>query len=71
VAESSRTLVRLLTERQIRRGVHHSITALEADIESWIEHWNTNPKPFVWTKTADEILTRLARYLQRIPGAKH
>jgi transposase len=61
----------LLTDRQIRRGVHDSITALEHDIESWIEHWNANPKPFVWTKTADEILTRLARYLQRIPGAGH
>ena len=59
----------LLTDRQIRRGVHDSITALEHDIESWIDHWNANPKPFVWTKTADEILTRLARYLQRIPGA--
>jgi hypothetical protein len=47
------------------------ITALEHDIESWIEHWNTNPKPFVWTKTTDEIVTRLARYLQRIPGAGH
>ena len=61
----------LLTDRQIRRGVHDSITTLERDIESWIEHWNANPKPFVWTKTADEILTRLARYLQRIPGAGH
>ena len=61
----------LLTDRQIRRGVHDSITTLERDIESWIEHWNANPKPFVWTKTADEILTRLARYLQRTPGAGH
>ena len=61
----------LLTERQLRRGIHDSITALEHDIEFWIEHWNANPKPFVWTKTADEILGRLARYLQRIPGAGH
>ena len=62
---------RLLTDRQLRRGAHDSIAALERDIESWIEHWNADPKPFVWTKTADEILDRLARYLQRIPGAGH
>ena len=61
----------LLTDRQIRRGVYDSIAALERDIASWIEQWNADPKPFVWTKTADEILGRLARYLQRIPGAGH
>jgi transposase len=61
----------LLTDRQIRRGVHDSIAALERDIASWIKQWNADPKPFVWTKTADEILGRLARYLQRIPGAGH
>ncbi|HET9560592.1 MAG TPA: IS630 family transposase, partial [Propionibacteriaceae bacterium] len=61
----------LLTDRQLRRGVHDNVTTLERDIRSWIEHWNTDPKPFVWTKTADEILKRLARYLQRIPGGGH
>lgn len=61
----------LLTDRQIRRGIHGSIAALESDIESWIQQWNANPKPFVWTKTADEILGRLARYLQRIPDGGH
>jgi transposase len=61
----------LLTDRQIRRGVHDSISVLERDIQSWIEQWNTNPRPFTWTKTADEILERLARYLQRIPDAGH
>jgi len=61
----------LLTDKQIRRGVHHTVSALEADITSWIEHWNDNPRPFTWTKTADEIFQRLARYLQRIPGAGH
>ena len=61
----------LLTDRQLRRGVHDNVTTLERDIRSWIEHWNADPKPFVWTKTADEILERLARYLQRIPGGAH
>jgi transposase len=61
----------LLTDKQLRRGAHRSIQALEKDIRAWIEQWNTNPKPFAWTKTADEILERLASYLQRIPGTGH
>jgi transposase len=61
----------LLTARQLRRGVHDSVTTLERDIQSWIDHWNDNPQPFTWTKTADEIFEQLARYLQRIPGAGH
>jgi transposase len=61
----------LLTDKQLRRGTHRSVQALEKDIRTWIEQWNTNPKPFAWTKTADEILERLASYLQRIPGAGH
>ena len=40
----------LLTDRQLRRGVHDNVTTLERDIRSWIEHWNADPKPFVWTK---------------------
>ena len=61
----------LLTERQLRRGVHDNVSALEHDIQVWIEQWNADPRPFTWIKTADEILERLARYLQRIPGAGH
>lgn len=60
-----------LTNKQIRRGVHKSIQALEKDIRSWIAQWNTDPKPYVWTKTADEILERLASYLNRIPASEH
>ena len=60
-----------LTNKQIRRGVHKSIQALEKDIRSWIAQWNTDPKPYVWTKTADEILERLASYLNRIPDSEH
>jgi transposase len=61
----------LLTDKQLRRGAHRSVQALEKDIRAWMEQWNTNPKPFTWIKTADEILDRLASYLQRIPGAGH
>ena len=42
-----------LTDQMIRRGVHKSVRALEADIRAWIEHWNANPRPFAWTKTAE------------------
>lgn len=43
-----------LTARMLRRGAHRSMQALETDIRAWIDIWNENPKPFVWTKTADE-----------------
>ncbi|EFL37256.1 ISMsm2, transposase [Streptomyces griseoflavus Tu4000] len=56
----------LLTDKQIRRGVHKNVQALERDIRAWIADWNENPRPFVWTETADEILERLAGYLNRI-----
>jgi transposase len=60
-----------LTTKLLQRGVHTSVPALEADIRAWIETWNQDPKPFVWSKTADEILSSLARYCQRISGAGH
>jgi transposase len=60
-----------LTNQLIRRGVHKSVPALEADIRDWIADWNQNPKPFVWIKTAEEILDSLARYCRRISGAGH
>jgi transposase len=59
-----------LTNKQIRRGVHKSVQALEKDIRTWIAAWNTDPKPYVWTKTADQILERLASYLNRIPDSE-
>jgi transposase len=61
----------LLTGKMIRRGVHKSVQALEADIRKWIEHWNEDPRPFTWTKTADEILNSLAEYMTKISGAAH
>jgi len=56
----------LLTEKLIRRGVHTSVQALENDIRDWIATWNENPRPFTWTKTADEILNSLADYLAKL-----
>ena len=60
-----------LTTKLLQRGVHKSVQALEADIRAWIETWNDDPRPFVWTKTADEILDSIAAYCQRISGAGH
>ena len=61
----------LLTDKKLRRGTHTSVAALENDLRDWIKTWNQDPKPFAWTKTADEILDRLTAYIQRIPGAGH
>lgn len=54
-----------LTKKQLRRGSHRSVRALEAAIYAFIEAHNTTGKPFVWTKTADEILASIARFAQR------
>src|SRR3954468_22008674 len=45
-----------LTTKKLRRGTHRSVHQLNTDIRAWIETWNENPQPFVWTKNADEIL---------------
>jgi transposase len=55
-----------LTTRKLRRSAHRSVAELEADLRAWIDAWNDDPRPFVWTKTADEILDNLASYLHRI-----
>jgi transcriptional regulator with XRE-family HTH domain len=60
-----------LTEQLIRRGDHRSVHALEADIRDWVKNWNDNPKPFVWTNTAEDILESLGRLMKRINGAGH
>ena len=60
-----------LTTRKLRRSAHRSVAELEADITAWIQAWNQDPKPFVWTKTADEILDNLARYLHLINNSGH
>jgi transposase len=60
-----------LTEKQLRRGVHRSTREVEAAIQRYIELTNTHPKPFVWTKTADEILASVARFCHRISNSGH
>jgi hypothetical protein len=55
----------------IRRGARKSARALEKEVRAWIETWNQNPRPFVWTKTAEEILNSLAEYIAKISGAGH
>jgi len=60
-----------LTLQLLRRGVHKSVTALEKDVRTWIKNWNEDPQPFVWKKTAEEILNSLARYIARISDGGH
>ena len=60
-----------LTEKQLRRGVHRSTRELEAAIRAYIARSNAAPKPFVWTKTADEILASVARFCHRISNSGH
>ncbi len=52
-----------LTNKWLRRGTHRSTKELEAAISNWIETWNESPRPFVWHKSAEEILESLANYL--------
>jgi hypothetical protein len=49
----------------------YPVQALEKDIRAWVIVWNTDPKPFVWTKTAEQILGSIGRLIQRINGAAH
>ncbi len=60
-----------LTEKQLRRGVHRSTRELETAIYRYIDHQNQAPKPFIWTKTADQILASIARFCQRISDSGH
>lgn len=60
-----------LTMKWLRRGTHHSVADLEASINHWISTWNDNPRPFVWHRTADEILEKLATYCERISNSGH
>ena len=63
-----------LTDKKLRRSAHRSVKELTTDLEAWVNTWNDNPRPFIWTKTADEILEKLKRYLtiiQQTSGAAH
>lgn len=60
-----------LTTKWLRRGTHRSVRELTTSIRAWIAGWNQDPKPFVWHKTADEILDTLAKYCERINDSGH
>jgi transposase len=60
-----------LTERQLRRGVHRSTRELEGALRHYLETYNQDPRPFVWTKTADEILATVARFCKRTSDSGH
>ena len=61
----------LLTEQQLRRSVFHSTRNLETTIRNYIDAHNEEPKSFIWTKTADEILASVARFCQRTLETGH
>jgi transposase len=59
-----------ITNKRIRRGVFRSVRELETAIREYIDIHNEDPEPFVWTRTADQILTSIARFAQRTSGAR-
>ena len=60
-----------LTTKLLQRGTHRSVGALNTDIRAWIETWNDDPRPYVWTKPAEQILESIARYCKRINQSGH
>jgi len=60
-----------VTSDLLQRSDHRSVQALEADIRNWVTAWNANPRPFVWTKTAEQILGKLGRLIQRTANPGH
>jgi transposase len=60
-----------LTTKKLRRGAHRSVRDLNTDIRAWMKTWNHDPKPYVWTKTADQILASITRYCTRINESGH
>ncbi|MEU9489880.1 hypothetical protein AB0D83_40725 [Streptomyces decoyicus] len=60
-----------LTAKKLQRGVHCSVQALEHDIRAWLADGKRKARPFVWAKTADEILDKVAAYCKRISDSGH
>jgi hypothetical protein len=56
------------TRKQLQRGVHTSSSQLEADIRAFIERHNENPKPYKWTKSAEEIFASVKRFRHETPA---
>jgi transposase len=61
----------LLTEKQVRRGAHRSAAELERAILAYLDVHNENPRPFIWTKSADQILAGVARFCRRTLDSAH
>jgi transposase len=57
-----------LTTKKLRRAAHRSVKELATDIETWVEHWNQDPKPYIWHRSADEILAKIASYCATVTG---
>ena len=55
-----------LSQKAVRRGVFHSVRDLQRTITAFLESWNTNPTPFVWTASVERILEKIARARQRL-----
>ena len=60
-----------LTTKKLQRGTHRSVRALNKDIRDWIGTWNDNPRPYIWTKIADQILESVKRHCTRINDSGH
>jgi transposase len=60
-----------LTRRKLRRATHRSVRELNTDIRAWLSAWNEHPRPFAWTKPADEILDTIRAYTTRINDSRH
>jgi transposase len=60
-----------LTTKLLKRGAHRSVRDLNSDIRAWMKTWNEDPRPYVWTKTADQILDSIRRYCARINDSRH
>ena len=61
----------LLTQKQIKRGTHRSTVELERAIREYLQIYNEQPQPFIWTKSADDILASIARFCERISESAH
>src|SRR5476649_1187552 len=60
-----------LTEKQIRRGTHRSTRQLEDAIRRYLDIYNAEPQPFMWTKSADDIMASIERFCLRISNSGH
>ena len=60
-----------LTTKWLTRQTHHSANDLARSIRHWIKTWNENPRPYVWTKTDDEIFNSITRFIEPSTGTGH